>query len=73
MEDETMERVYEAEEEHHFLRHKGASPAVSHSKLTLKILLNLNPSPNPKLKPKTVSTLLLSMNVKNVMQKLEIK
>ena len=89
MEDETMERAYDSEEEYYFLtpktnskgasslfpqpKMKGPRPRSPNLKIKLKILLKLNPSLYLKLKLKIVSTLQLSMNVENVMEKLEIK
>ena len=63
------------------LKITGLCPWSPNLNISLKILLKLNPSVNLKIKPKMgrmqcyalASTLELSMNVKNVMQNLQIK
>ena len=83
--DESMERVYDSEEEYYYLRPKPkirvyvklrVNPKLRvNLKITPKILLNLKLILQLilKLKPKTASTLQLSMNVKNVKQNLKIE
>ena len=64
MEDETMVRLDDSEEEHYFLRSKRASLPLAQPKDNTKAIIKINPSLNLKLKPKIVYTLELSLNVK---------
>ena len=69
---ENNERVYEDE---YFLIPKRASPLVLQTKTkdTTKDIIKPKPKPHPYLNLKIISTSDLSMNVKNVLQNLEIK
>ena len=73
MRDETMERVYDSEEEYYFLRPKTKTKTETKIKDNTKNFIKTKPSFKPKNEPKIASTLELRLNVKNVMKNLEIK
>ena len=73
MEDETMERVYDSEEEYYLLRPKTKTKHKTEPKVTPKILLKLNPSLNLSLKLKIVSVLVVTSRRYYLGIKLECK